>query len=240
MLRAQAPQHFEAVESREANVEHDQIEGSCAGLIQSRLAIVYDNRIVSGFSQRRCNLPRHSNFIFDNEDAHGKALETDRELCSEQMIVAVSATGFVLETILHLQLSVRRETISACDVDPTQVLAPAGVSSRSIVDITEKLLVPSERSEELRRKFVFRFNIISKCVCISASRHFEAGFIQLGPYLQMAPGEARILAENKLAVIADIAVARQSSFGFGSKIRHLRWRRDPDSTLRLAESRHAH
>jgi hypothetical protein len=54
---------------------------------------------VAGLGQRRSDLPRHNDFIFDDQDTHG--LETDGKLCSEQMIVIARTSRFMLKIILQ-------------------------------------------------------------------------------------------------------------------------------------------
>ena len=100
VLRAQALQHLKPSIPRKADIEHDEIERRLSATSsKGGFAIVNCFRIVTGLSQRRSNLPRHSDFIFDDQDAHG--LETDGKLCSEQMIVIAEAGGFMLKTILQ-------------------------------------------------------------------------------------------------------------------------------------------
>src|SRR2546422_9629408 len=99
------------------------------------------------------------------------------------MIVIARAGGFVLKTVLQFQLRVWRETIGCGNVDPAEVWTPANVMAVAITDRAEELLVPANRAKELRGKFVFRFDIISECICVSHARYFEARFINLGPHL---------------------------------------------------------
>src|SRR5215467_15945541 len=110
------------------------------------------------------------------------------------------------------------ETISRGDVDSFEVWTPVLVTADAITDCVEELLVPTNRTKKLRRKLVFRFDVISERVCISHARHFKARFIKLGPNLQMTPGETDVLPENIFSVIIDIASGRQRRFCFASKI----------------------
>ena len=71
MLRAEAPQNLEAVDSRQADIEHDQVERRLVDFIQSSFAIVNCFRIMASLGQRRSDLPRHRPFIFNNQDSHG-------------------------------------------------------------------------------------------------------------------------------------------------------------------------
>src|SRR6266567_696834 len=125
------------------------------------------------------------------------------------MIVIARAGGFMLKTILQLQLRVWRETIGCGDVDPAEVLTPLNVMAVAITDRAEELLVPPERAKKLRGKFVFRFDIISECICVSHVRHFEARFIKLGPYLKITPGEAGIRPKNNSPEIVNTGPGRQ-------------------------------
>src|SRR6266513_4909953 len=104
---------------------------------------------------------------------------------------------------------VGREAIGRSDVDPAQIFTPANVMPVAITDGAEELLVPPKRAKKLRGKFVFGFDIISECICVSYSRHFKARFIELRPNLQMTPGEAGILSEDKFSIIVDVASGRQ-------------------------------
>jgi hypothetical protein len=70
MLRAQAAQNFETVDSGKADIQHDQIERRLRRFVQSRFAIVNQNRIMAHSHHSRSNLSRQSDFIVDNEDAH--------------------------------------------------------------------------------------------------------------------------------------------------------------------------
>jgi hypothetical protein len=81
------------------NRQHDEVERRLSHFFQGGFAIVNCFRIVAGLGQRRSNLPRHSDLIFDDQDTHG--LETDGKLCSEQMIVIARTTRFMLKTILQ-------------------------------------------------------------------------------------------------------------------------------------------
>ena len=68
------------------------------------------------------------------------------------MIVVVRTGGFLLETVLQLQLTVRRETISGRDIDLTEIVPPTFI----ILDPVEELLIPAHCAENLRREFIFR------------------------------------------------------------------------------------
>src|SRR6478672_1100115 len=70
----------------------------------------------------------------------------------------------------------------------------------------------------MRRKFVFRFDVISKRVRISHVRDFKTRFIKLGPQLQVMPCEADVLSKNKLSIVTDVPTGRQRRFGFTPKI----------------------
>ena len=88
----------------------------------------------------------------------------------------------------------------------------------AIIDCREELLVPPKRAKELWRKFVFRFDIISKRIRVSHIGYLKAGFIKLRPDLQMMPGETGILPENKFPIVVNVASGRQGRFGFTPKI----------------------
>src|SRR5881397_4407845 len=64
------------------------------------------------------------------------------------------------------------------------------VMAVAITDGPEELLIPAKRAEDLRREFVFGFDVIGERICVSHTRYFKACFIELGPHLQMMPGEA--------------------------------------------------
>ena len=99
VLRAEALQHLEAIDSRKTDIEHDEIERRLSHFVQGGFAIVNCFRIVASLGQRTSDFPRHSDFIFDDQHTHG--LETDGKLCSEQMIVIARTTRFMLKTILQ-------------------------------------------------------------------------------------------------------------------------------------------
>src|SRR2546430_14846902 len=111
-----------------------------------------------------------------------------------------------------------REAISYGDVDPAEVFTPMNVMAVAITDGPEELLIPAKRAEELRREFVFGFDVIGERICVSHTRYFKACFIELCPHLEMMPGEAGILSKNKFSIILDIAPGRQRRFGFAPKI----------------------
>lgn len=70
MLRPQASQHFEPVDSRQAHVEHNQVEWVFGCLVQRGFASVNSFRIVTILGQCRGDLPGYGNFIFNNQDSH--------------------------------------------------------------------------------------------------------------------------------------------------------------------------
>ena len=86
---------------------------------------------------------------------------------------------------------------------------------------SQKLLVPAHRAEELRREFVFRFNVIGKDVGVAEARDLKARFKRFRPNLQVAAGVADVLPKEKLAVIAQVAFARQRP-GVGIEVGALR------------------
>src|SRR5437763_303950 len=107
MLRAQASQKFEAVDSRQPNIEHDQVERSTVHCLQRGFAAVNGFRIVTVLGQRRSDLPRDGHLIFNNQNSHGfvkevRWLKTDGKLGGQQMIVLIRASGLMLETVLQL------------------------------------------------------------------------------------------------------------------------------------------
>src|SRR6266480_7257824 len=134
------------------------------------------------------------------------------------MIVIAGASCLVLKTILQFQLRVWCKTIGCSDVDPAEVFSPANVLAVAITDIAEELLVPTKRAKELRSKFVFRFDVVGKGICISNPRHFKPRFVKLDPYLQMAPCKTGILPKNELTIIIDITSRRQRGFRLLPKI----------------------
>ena len=66
MLRPQPLQHLKAVDSGQADIEHDEIERRLSHFVQSRFAVVNCFWIVARLGQCRRDLPRHEEFIFDN------------------------------------------------------------------------------------------------------------------------------------------------------------------------------
>ncbi len=134
------------------------------------------------------------------------------------MIVLTFACCFVLIIILEFYLSVWREAIRCGDVDSAEVLTPLNIMTVAITDRAEELLVPANRAKELRRKFIFCFDVVSECICVANVRNLEARFIKFGPDLQMMPGETGILPKNKFAIIIDVAPGWQRGFGFAPEI----------------------
>src|ERR1700704_4745261 len=112
----------------------------------------------------------------------------------------------------------RCKTITGCDIDPPEVLAPPHLCSSTNVDLVEKLLVPAECAEKLGSEFVLRFQVVSERIRITNTRNFETRFIKLRPQLQMMPGNADVLAQNQFPIIADITTERQAVRGFGPEI----------------------
>ena len=106
------------------------------------------------------------------------------------------------------------------------------VTADAITDRVEELLVPAERAKQLRRKFVFGFDVISERVRISHIRDFKTRFIKLGPQLQVMPCEADVLSKNKLSIVTDVPTWRQRRFCFTSKIWTLATPRSRNSKLR--------
>src|SRR5207245_6484436 len=134
------------------------------------------------------------------------------------VICAVSG-GLLLETVLQFQLRMWRETISASDLHPGEILAPAEFASSAITNTAEELLVPAQRAEKLGSEFIFGLKIISECVRVADTRDFETRLVKFRPHLQMVPGEADILAKNELVIVVNIATARQCPIRFGPEIR---------------------
>src|SRR5207237_4695451 len=120
-------------------------------------------------------------------------LHAYRALRGEQVIIVSRAGCFVLKTILQFQLSMRRETVTSCDIDAAQILTPANIASCTIADGPKELLVPAERTKELRREFIFRLKIIGERVSIAYTGNLETRFINFRPQLKMVPGKAGIL-----------------------------------------------
>src|ERR1700737_4944671 len=148
-------------------------------------------------------------------------LEPHRELRRTEMIVVAWTGSFLLKSVLQVELRVRCKTIAARDINTPNIKAPGNSSSISIGHIAKELLVPANRAEKLRSEFVFRFEIISKCVGVADARDFEARFVKFGPELQVMPGEADVLAQNALVVIPDITAIRQRPHRFGPEIRSI-------------------
>src|SRR5262249_45280498 len=99
-----------------------------------------------------------------------------------------------------------------------EVFTPVNIMAAAIIDCPEELLIPAKCAEELWRKFVFGFDVISERICVPHARYLKARFVELSPELEMMPGEAGILSKNKLPIIVDIAPGRQCRFGFAPKI----------------------
>src|SRR5437773_8687390 len=147
-----------------------------------------------------------------------RGLEADCELCSQQVVVVARAGRFVLKAVLSLELGVRGETVSNRSVDAPQILTPAEAALSPILDGSKNLLIPAQRTEKLGREFIFGFKIICERVRVADPRHLEARFVKFRPYLQVVPGKARILSQNKFAKIANAATTRQCWFGFAPEI----------------------
>src|SRR5437870_6494250 len=103
----------------------------------------------------------------------------------------------------------RSKTVAGRNIEPSEILTPAKFSPSSSIDAVEELLVPTESAEELRSEFIFCFKIICERVRVTDPRHLEARFIKLRPHLQMVPGKAGILPQNKFVKITNVATARQ-------------------------------
>src|SRR5438552_4985670 len=138
------------------------------------------------------------------------------------MVVVTQAGCFVLKAVLHLKLGVRGEAVSNRSVDPPQILAPAQTTLSSVVDGSKNLLVPAQRAEKLRCKFIFSFKIIGERVCVTDPRNFKTRFVNFRPHLQVMPGEAGILTENEFVVITNVAARRQGLFRLRSQIDAIR------------------
>src|SRR5215469_8629188 len=147
-----------------------------------------------------------------------ESLKPYRELGCEQVIVLTCSCCFMLIIILEFYLCVWREAICCGDVDSAEVWTPLNIMAEAIIDCVEELLVPANRTKELRRELIFCFDVVSKCICVANMRNFEARFIKFGPDLQMVPGKTGVLAKNKFAIIIDVASGRQGGFGFPPKL----------------------
>ena len=106
MVATQPSQKLETVDSRQANIEHDQVEWSLAQLVQRGLATMNCGRIVTILGQCRGDLPRHGHFIFNKQDSHGcvgniRGLKPHGKLRGQQMVVVARKGGFMLKTVLQ-------------------------------------------------------------------------------------------------------------------------------------------
>src|SRR4029077_4685071 len=132
------------------------------------------------------------------------------------------ASRFVLKAVLQLELGVRSETVSNDGVDAPKILTPAEAAVSPIGDRGKHLLVPTQRAEKLRCKFIFSFKIIGEGVCVTDPRNFKTRFVNFRPQLQVVPGKARILTENEFVVITNVAARRQGLFRLRSQINAIR------------------
>src|SRR4029077_9172947 len=107
-------------------------------------------------------------------------------------------------------------------IDASQILTPAEAGFSPIVDGSKDLLIPAQRTEKLRRKFIFRLKIIGERVRVTDPRNFETRFVNFRPQLQVMPGEAGVLAENDFSVITKVAARRQGRFRLRSQINAVR------------------
>src|SRR5215472_10561211 len=98
--------------------------------------------------------------------------------------------------------------------------------AEAIIERAEDLLIPANRTKELRRKLIFCFDVVSERICVANIRNLEPRFIKFGPQLQMMPGEAGVLSKNKFAIVIDVTSRWQRRFGFAPKIWALAYR-DP-------------
>src|SRR5437868_11711493 len=110
------------------------------------------------------------------------------------------------------------ETVGDRGIYPPKVITPPNATACTVGHGIEQLIVPAERSKKLGREFIFHLKIVSECVRVAYPRHFETGFVEFRPQLQMMPGEADILPENKLPIVADVASGRQGLFCLRPKI----------------------
>ena len=161
--------------------------------------------------------------------------------CAASKVVVVTWAGrFMLKAVLQLELGVRGETVSNRSVDAGKILAPAKIAPSPIVDGSKDLLVPAQRTEKLRREFIFRLKIIGERVRVTDPRNFETRFVNFRPQLQVMPGKAGVLPENKFPVITKVAARRQGLFGFAAADRRRPpWTRQ-NSKFDSAESRGEH
>ena len=106
MLGTQPSQQLEPIDSRQANIEHDQVERPLAHFVQRGLATMNCCRIVTVLGQRHGDLACHGHFIFNNQDSHGYVgniggLKPKGKLRGQQMIVLSRSSGFMLKTVLQ-------------------------------------------------------------------------------------------------------------------------------------------
>ena len=97
------------------------------------------------------------------------------------MVVVTRASRFVLKAILQLELGVRSETVSNRSIDAPKILTPTEAAFSPIVDGSKELLIPAQRAEKLRRKFIFGFKIIGERVRVTDARDFETRFVNFRP-----------------------------------------------------------
>src|SRR5205823_5840605 len=142
--------------------------GSCPASVSAD-AICRANRTSSSTTRTRMSFQKR------------RTSEPYRELGCDQVIVVLFTCGFVLKAILEFQLSMRRETIAECRVDPAQILGPTNITAHAVAYVAEELLVPTKRAKELRCEFVFCLKIVSECVRVAYSRNLEARFVKFRP-----------------------------------------------------------
>lgn len=83
-------------------------------------------------------------------------------------------------TVSEFLLKVICEAISEGGIDAPDIVAPLRAVIL-IADGAEKLLVPPQRSEELRSYFVFCLDVVGEGVGIADAGHFKARFVKLRP-----------------------------------------------------------
>src|SRR5689334_1939235 len=112
----------------------------------------------------------------------------------------------------------RCKTITGCDIDSPEILAPAHRCSSPDADVVEELLVPAQGTEKLGSEFVLRLQVVSECISITDARNFETRFVEFRPQLQMVPGKADVLAQDRFPIIADVTTGWQTVHRFRPKI----------------------
>ena len=106
-----------------------------------------------------------------------RELEFYSQLHGNELFALLQRRVLVAETVLHFGLQEIGEPVAECSVNAPNIIAPGTITR---ANVAVELFVPSQRAEELRGDFVFRFDVIRERIGVTDGRNLKARFENFG------------------------------------------------------------